>query len=448
MKLCLKVSMAALVVASLTGSAMAEELTPWGAIKGGNKEGTIPAYTGKITPPASFDPKEPWHRPDPFANEKPILVITAANAAQYDDKLSVGVKEMLKKYPNFRLDVYPSHRTAAYPDYVIENSKKNATACKTTNNGLNLEGCYAGIPFPTPKTGNEAMWNHLLKYDSYAFWTQRQGDYVVDSQGAVTMTGASAMWVKYPIYDPKRTTPMTKDDVYMELRSDTNAPAYRAGEKTVLRDSIDMLNIGRKAYQYLPGQRRVKLSPDLAYDTPNPSGAGLQVMDEGWVFMGALDRYDFKLVGKRELYIPYNTYKLHDSNECPITKITSKNVMNPDCVRWELHRVWEVEATLKPGKRHVYTKRTFYWDEDLPGAGLVDNYDATGKIYRVTMSMPMSMYETKANITDEAVTFDMPSGAYVIIENPADSVKSGYHESEPKPEAFFLPEAMAGSAIR
>ena len=67
---------------------------------------------------------------------------------------------------------------------------------------------------------------------------------------------------------------------------------------------------GRRAWQYLPGQRRVKLAPDIAYDTPNPGTAGASTYDDAWVFNGAMDRYDFKLVGKQEMLVPYNAFKL------------------------------------------------------------------------------------------------------------------------------------------
>ncbi len=61
---------------------------------------------------------------------------------------------------------------------------------------------------------------------------------------------------------------------------------------------------------YLPGQRRVKAAPDVAYDTPNPGTAGATTYDDAFMFNGAMDRYDFKLIGKKEMYVPYNAYKL------------------------------------------------------------------------------------------------------------------------------------------
>ena len=171
---------AAVIGAALAGAAVAaaapDEIKTlgstrmlWGAEKAGNKDGTIPEWTGAVTPPPTFDPKTPTHRPDPFANEKPLLSIDAKNVDKYADKLSEGTKAMLKKYSTYRLDIYPSHRTANYPKYYLDNTLKNASQCKTVSDGLKLEGCWPGLPFPFPKTGNEVVWNRLLKFDAPAF---------------------------------------------------------------------------------------------------------------------------------------------------------------------------------------------------------------------------------------------------------------------------------------
>lgn len=452
-------SLVALAVAStislpVFAAATAEEakllgttLLPWGAEKAGNKDGTIPAYTGPIKPPASFDPKNPKVRPDPFADEKVLFSIDAKNMDKYAGKLAEGTKAMMKKYPGYRIDVYPTHRTVNYPKFYLDNSVKNATACKTINDGLQLEGCYAGIPFPVPKTGNEVMWNRLFKYDGYALMSEGMTGTVVDTQGNNTTTGIATMYIQYPIFDPKRTTPISADEPYEKIRVDYHDPARKAGEKLVVHDSVDMVNVGRRAWSYLPGQRRVKLSPDIAYDTPSPTGGGAGTVDEAAVFYGALDRYNFKLVGKKEMYIPYNTYKARDPKQCAnAVAFKTKNFMNPDCVRWELHRVWVVEAILKDGKRHVYPKRTIYWDEDMPGIGIAEGYDSAGQIYRVTHSLPISLYETQAHSTDEWVTSDLATGNYARQQNVTDS--GGWVITEAKPNNFFSSEALAGGGIR
>lgn len=422
-------------------------LTPWGAEKAGNKDGSIPAYTGPIKPPASYNPAKPGVRPDPFANEKPLYSIDAKNMDRYADKLSEGNKQMLRKYPGYRLDVYQSHRTANYPKYVLDNTRKNASQCKTAGNELQLVNCYAGFPFPFPKTGNEVMWNRLWKFDAYSLESDGMSGYVVDTKGNITLTGVGKMWIHYPIYDPAKTTPVALDEPYEKIRIDYTAPARKAGEKLIVLDPVDMVNSGRKAFSYLPGQRRVKLAPDISYDTPSPTGGGAGNVDEAAVWYGSLDRYNFKLVGKREMLIPYNTYKIRDASQCPSTvSMKTKNYLNPDCMRWELHRVWVVEATLKEGKRNAYTRRTIYWDEDLPGVGMSDNYDSTGNIYRVSHSLPITLYETQGHSTDEWVTYDLATGNYTRQQDVTDT--GGWIVTPAKPPAFFSPEGMAGSGIR
>jgi len=447
------ITLCAGVVGMAQAAATAEEIsqigtryTPWGAELQANRDGSIPAYSGPIKPPASYDPSKPGYRPDPFANEKPLFSVTAANMEQYAEQLSEGMKAVLRRYPSFRMDIYPSHRTAAYPDYFIENARKNLTACKTVNDELGLSGCYGGTPFPFPKTGNEVMWNRLLKFDQFAFETPAFTGSVVNSNGKRIVTGVASMQIQYPIFDPKKTGPIGEKDIYEMLRNDYTEPARKNGEKIIVQDSIDMVGTGRRAWQYLPGQRRVKLAPDIAYDTPSPTGAGLAVVDELALFYGALDRYDFKLLGKKEMFIPYNTYKLHDRNVCPDTVAETPNHLNPDCMRWERHRVWVVEANLKEGKRHVYPRRVMFLDEDLWGTGISDNYDATGAIYRVTHSLPVTFYEASGHATDETVTYDLSTGAYHRSQNP--TMSTGWVITEGRPDTYFSPQSMAGSGVR
>lgn len=421
-------------------------LTPWGAEAGANKDGTIPAYVpNSVKVPASYDPSKPAYRPDPFADDKVLYSVTAANVSQYADKLSEGFKAMFARHPDFRIDVYPTRRSVSYPPHVVENTLKNATVCKTVNDGLKVEGCYGGLPFPIPTTGAQVMWNHLLRYNGYAT-ESRFGSFFVDPSGSVILQGANVVKQSYPFYDPKRTEPSTGDDIYWTYLHEVQEPARKAGERLLIVDYVDNLDPGRKVWQYLPGQRRVKLSPDLAYDTPNPQSGGSATMDDATLFMGALDRYDFELVGKREMLIPYNNYKLANGG-CPSATLLLKGFFNPDCIRWELHRVWVAEAKLKPGSRHVYARRTFYFDEDAPGAGVVDNYDAAGKLYRVVAGYPYALYEADGMNSDPTSVYDLQTGAYATFGNPSD-----WGGVINKPEGFpaktFTADSLAGTGIR
>jgi Protein of unknown function (DUF1329) len=435
-------------VSAEEAKALGTTLTYIGAQKEGNKEGTIPAFTGEgVKPPANYDPKEPFRRPDPFANEKPLFSITAQNAAQYADKLDAMV-EMFKVYPNFRMDVYPSHRTGIYPKAVVENTFKNATSCKGTDGDIRIEGCWGGFAFPIPKNGAQVMWNHLTNYESFA-WGGYSDSWVIANNGTASLIGGNLFWQQSKYFDPSNTAPSKGNTTYWEVRVDSVAPARRVGEKLVLIDPLDVLTFGRRAYQYIPGQRRVKLAPDLAYDTPSPNAGGAATMDDAKTFLGSIDRYDWKLMGKKEKYIMYNNFKATEHTTCTNAVINTKNFANPDCVRWELHRVWVVQATIKPGYRHIYPKRTFYWDEDGYAAGLSENYDAGGKLYRVVSSVAFPFYSTEGGGTsgDGTFNYDLQTGVWSSQGSWADK-GAGLAPQTPHTDIFYASETLAGEGIR
>ncbi|MFZ3322436.1 MAG: DUF1329 domain-containing protein [Usitatibacter sp.] len=419
-------------------------LTGVGAEKAGNKDGTIPAYTGGITAPASYE-KGSAFRTDPFADEKPRLVITSKDVAAQGDKLTEGTKELLKRFPTMRVDVYPTHRTVSFPQRVLDNTLKNATGAKTTEGGAALDNVFAGYPFPIPKTGAEAIWNHLLRYSGLGYDGSRYENWNVDSAGVPTLAvQADAFWA-WPIYDPKHTSPISPTEPFWYNKLLYVGPARRNGEALLIIDSVNPLKQSRRAYQYLPGQRRVKLAPDLAYDTPNPGAAGAGTYDDVSVLNGAIDRYDWKLVGKKEMYVPYSDYRL--TYHPKASDITTPHHLNPDLVRWELHRVWVVEATLKEGKRHIYSKRTFYLDEDTWLAVASDQYDSRGQLYRSSFAFPSFSYDVQAPFGDTFAIYDFATGAYNISGLFGPNKGLRYMTHLPKDSAWS-PEALAGSGLR
>jgi len=420
-------------------------LTAVGAETVGNKEGTIPAYTGGLTtPPASYQ-KGGKVRTDPFADEKPRLVITGKDAAAHADKLTEGTKELLKRYATMRLDVYPTHRTVTVPQRILDNTLKNATGAKAAEGGLALENVLPGYPFPIPKTGAEAMWNHLLRYSGLGYDGSRYENWNVDAAGAATLAVAADAFWAWPIYDPKKTGPISASDPYWYNKLLYVGPARRNGEALLIIDSVNPLKQPRRAWLYLPGQRRTKLAPDLAYDTPNPGAAGAATYDDVSVFNGALDRYDWKLVGKKEMYVPYSNYRLtYHKNPADITK---PNQINPDLVRWELHRVWVVEAALKSDKRHIYSKRVFYLDEDSWNALASDQYDARGQLFRSSFAFQSQSYDVQAPFGDTFAIYDFNSGVYNISGLFGTYGGLKYMTELPRDSAWTA-EALAGAGVR
>lgn len=423
---------------------LGQSLTPVGAEQAGSADGEIPAYSGGLTTlPAGYQSGSSM-RVDPFADEKPRLVIDGKNADKYADKLTASTRELLKRYPTFRMDVYPTHRTVALPQRLLDNTRKNAVSASTAGEGLALQNVLPGVPFPIPGSGFEAMWNHLLRYQGYAINT-KYDSWNVDSSGNASLATSGDAYLEYPLFDPKRNdVAASPEDVYFRTKLYYQGPARRAGEAILIVDGVNPLEKARRGWQYLPGQRRVKLAPDIAYDTPNPGSAGSSTYDDAWVFNGAMDRFDFKLVGKKEMYVPYNTYKLNYHDKA--ADITTPNHVNPDLMRWELHRVWVVEATLKPGKRHIYSKRTFYIDEDSWIALASDEYDARGQLYRGGFAHMAYSYDAKAPNSDNHMIYDFASGSYNItgVYGPYGGVKY----IEPLSKAQWAPESLAGAGIR
>jgi hypothetical protein len=421
---------------------LGKTLTPVGAERAGSKDGQIPEYTGGLaTTPANFKKGNGW-RPDPFAGEKPLYSINAKNMASYADKLSEGVKAMLKKYPTYRIDVYKTHRSAAFPKHVLENTVNAATTAKTANGGLSFTGAHGGFPFPIPQDGYEAMWNHLLHYNGLTY-EERNRAYTVDSVGRATMQSEYNVTQEYFYYDPKR----ADTENFYALKMSLVGPARRVGEGALIIDPIDSYHKKRRGWQYLPGQRRTKLAPDLNFDTPSTMLGGASTWDDLFLFSGSMERYNFKLVGKRELYIPYNDYRMvyWTNHEKDLLKA---NHLNPDLVRWELHRVWVVEATLKPGKRHLYSKQVFYLDEDSWSASLADKYDGRGQLYRVGMSFITPSYDVPCPFADCFLIADLVTNSYGISALPVPGQKGILYPGHSFPARDWTADSLAGSGVR
>ncbi len=382
------------------------KLTPMGAEKAGNAAGTIPAWDGGITkPPAGFDPSKGYL--DPFANEKPILTITAANMEQHKDKLAPGQMEMMKRYPTYKMNIYPTHRTAAYRPDVYKFAKEEAAGIKLADGGagiLNLK--KSNVPFPIPTEGVQVVWNHIMR-DLGGSITRYSADFPVQTNGSFTV-GKRTETISYASYmaDPE------PNRIFYYL-NETTAPANQAGEVALVHEPLDQVKEPRLAWQYNPGQRRVIRAPELAYDSPGIGADGLRTNDDFNAYNGAPDRYNWKLIGKKEMYVGYNNYKL-TSKSLKYSDIIQPNHMNPEHLRYELHRVWVVEGTLKPGARHIYSKRVFYIDEDSWSILHGDQYDARGGLWRVREVFGVQFYDAPTFGPAGEVIYDLQARRYLV----------------------------------
>ncbi|MBI3367276.1 MAG: DUF1329 domain-containing protein [Burkholderiales bacterium] len=416
-------------------------LTPLGAEKAANKDGSIPAWSGGLTH-AAAGYKNGSPRPDYFADEKPLLSIDARNMAAHDARLTDGVKALMKKYPEFRIDVYPTHRTAAAPQWVYDNTFANATRAKTVDGGYGVTGAYGGIPFPLPKDGYEAIWNHRLAWIGGDF-SMPIRVFVVTADGKRAMASGGVQTVHRSYYD-KGGSLDKFDGYYQHGKFVVNAPGSKAGEAILAHDGINA-TVPRGLWQYLVGQRRVRKAPSVAYDTPDSVTSGIGLFDEAFMLFGPIDKHQLKLIGKREVYIPYNNNK---AAVAKVDELVTPNTLNPAQVRWELHRVWEVEASLADGKRHVVPKRKYYIDEDSWQIVLLDGWDAKGQLWRTNYSLTLLAPDVPA-VSSFVLWggYDLQTGAYYL--NMASNELPKQYEMLPTiPRAAFSPEELANEGTR
>lgn len=391
---------------------LGNDLTPMGAEKAGNTDGSIPAWDGGITKaPAGY--KAGDHHPDPFAADKVLFTIDKANVSKYKANLSPGQIALFDLYPDFKINVYPTHRSASYPQYVYDATKKIAANAELVEGGNGIKNAAIGIPFPIPQNGLEAIWNHILRFRGVAA-SRNGGQATPTADGKFTLIGFDEQ-IMFKYSEPNATPEaLEQENILFRFKQSITTPARLAGTALLVHETMDQVKTPRQAWTYNTGQRRVRRAPNVAYDAPGTASDGLRTTDDFDMFNGSPDRYNWKLVGKQEMYIPYNSYKLH-GKDVKYADLLKPGHINPDYVRWEKHRVWVVEATLKPGITHVYGKRVFFIDEDSWQIHVADLYDARGQLYRVATAHGLNYYEVPTHWSTLEVYHDLNSRRYIAI---------------------------------
>lgn len=326
-------------------------------MKAGNVDGSIPAWDGGITA-AIAGYKKGMHHPDPFPQDKIEFTITNANKDKYKAHLSPGQMRLFALYPQtYKMNVYQTRRTASVPQFVYDATKANATRAELVSEGNGIKGASIGVPFPIPDNGLEVIWNHVLRFRGIDVETAR-------SQAAPTAGGSytlveTAEEIRFQYSRPEMTLDKLKEsNTLFYFKQVVTQPARHAGTALLVKETMDQEALPRQAWTYNTGQRRVRKAPNVAFDSPGSVSDGLRTTDDFDMFNGSPVRYNWKLVGKQEIYIPYNDYKLH-SDTLKYDQIIQPGHINPDFVRWEKHRVWVVKAELKEGMRHIYKTRVF-----------------------------------------------------------------------------------------
>ncbi len=388
-----------------------QDLTPIGAERGASEDGRIPAWTGGIKDiPHSF--KAGGHYPDPYSDETPLFVITADNMAEHAEHLTPGQQALFNRYPTWKMRVFPSHRSALYPQGIYQETRENATKVELIRGGNGFSGTTGGVAFPIPQSGLEVIWNHLTTYrgDTYATsWSQAP----VTADGNYNLVEFDYEYDHVYGNQLKSRQERHDNQLFYFLQTVT-APPRLAGSILLVHEFADQVAQPRKAWVYNPGSRRVRLAPNVGYDNPGTAADGLRTNDDFNMFNGATDRYDWKLIGKKEIYIPYNAYKVN-GDSIRVKDVIRPHHVNPEYLRYELHRVWHVSATLKQGTSHVYKRREFYLDEDSWAIHVVDKYDNRDQLWRVSEMHSLTYYDVPFLAPGLEVHHDLNMQRYIAM---------------------------------
>ncbi len=422
MKLALPLAVASLVlglavpasakVPANVANRLGQDLTPMGAEKSGNSAGTIPAWAGGLSSiPSSIS----WRsgqgaHPDPFASDQPLYTVSPDNMRRYDAFLTTGYKTLLNTYDTFTMPVYRSRRTCALPEFVYDSNKRNATAGELTGSGNGVSEAIMGSPFPIPNSALEIIWNHTLRYRS--FKVTREFTAVTPTAGGsfnpiTVQDEAILQWS-----DPAAKRAEDLENISIYYIAHTVAPARRAGSVILVHETLNRSLDPRKAWQYSPGTRRVRRAPNIAYDNPGTNSDALSTSDSFDGYNGAPDRYDWTVLGKSEKIITYNNFQtaLADLDDL----LTARH-LNQRHARYELHRVWTIQASLKPTARHVYSRRVKHLDEDAWRIASSELYDGRGELWRVQEMRYTQFYDVPLCGGSGEIVYDLQAGRYVAL---------------------------------
>ena len=447
MNLLKKSLLTAIVGLTVVGSAQAgpkpdqvdrlgKDLTPMGSMTAGNEEGTIPAWTGGITEPvAGYQLGD--HHPDPYASDQVLFSINASNYKEYAEKLTAGQVAMFERYPEtFKMNIYPTRRSASFPQRIYDKTRDNGRTGTLTEDGEGVAKVAEGFPFPFPENAYELMLNHKMKYKG-------SGGVRYNNQVAPTTKGQyTLVRLREELYGKYYVEGNTVEDInniLLYFYQVVESPARLAGKVLLVHETMNQQVTPRQAWIYNPGQRRVRRAPNVAYDNPGTASDGLRTNDMTDMFNGAMDRFTWDWTGTKEMYVPYNSYKAH-SSDSKVDEMVMPGHLDPEYMRYEVHRVHVIEANLREGFRHINSKRTYYLDEDSYQILLTDHYDKRGELWRYSEAHSINYYEIPLFWSTVETHHDLQSGRYVSVGlDNQDQVNTF---NSPLSESSYTPSAL------
>lgn len=439
------------VLGAISAQTFGADLTPVGADRGANKDGSIPAFEGKSTPSAGWFVGKYRGDYSAYKAEKPLFVIDASNVDKYADKLSPGQVKLIKSNKGYSMPVYQSHRDCGFPDFVLENTKANAGKASIASDGWSLSNAVLpAVPFPEPKSGIEAMWNWLTRYQGVGqSWPSGVSVVSASPGGSNRIEISWTQLIYFPWGKQGATSPKGVSDLENAMYYAYTDPAALAGQGLVQRYYFSK---DADAYYYFTGQRRVRRLPSYAYDAPLIGFENQYPSDSQFIFYGNPDRFDWKIVGKKEIYIPYNNFEAQNFN-VKLDDAVGPSFVNPNQRRYELHRVWEVVGTVKSGVRHSAPKKVLYLDEDSWNIVVGDDYDAQGKLWKTKENYVVPTWEIGGTCTVPSFAmYDLTNGRYVADQLVWGTGKDEVHFAAPTDKRlndnFFTSQSLQSMSER
>lgn len=424
-QLLLAISATTCLTSPLHAKATADEIarigtkyTCTGAEMAGSPSGVAP-FTGKYlgAMPGMIPHSEGGaHQTDPFADEQPLFTIDANNFAQYAEQLSPGQLAMFRKYPSFKMHVYPSHRDFRYDASVCQAALTNARHAELSADGLTaLNAVRGAVPFPFPKSGQELVWNVLMAPG--AATSYREADLAIIYTNGNVLWGAHQLWNYSPEHD-KKLRGQKYAGVSSYFKISILLPERETGYQLARNLYYDLKE---PPYYWATGRCcRGRCQQSRMEEMPLPSAAGNIFFDDMRLMNGSPERYEWKTIGKREFFLPANNFKLEARvvGTDKYAKLITPGHENPDFVRWELRRAWILQGALKEGMRHLYSNRTLYIDEDSYRAAMGENLDTQGNVWRFNWVNNLYVGGSRSNTYESFSAFyhDLHSGNYTALD--------------------------------
>ncbi|PCJ69756.1 MAG: outer membrane lipoprotein-sorting protein [Rhodobiaceae bacterium] len=407
---------------------LGRDLTPTGAEKAGNADGSIPAWTGGLTaPPAGIGYQAGQRYADPFGDDPVLFTVDGNNIDQYEANLTPGQIALLRTYPTYKMNVYQSRRSCANPASAYAQARVNAVNGRLEVDGNGVVDAVRTTPFPIPNNALEIVWNHTLTYRAFKISAQTVNAVPTRDGNFTPIVVQTDTIINYSNPSVTRTEELENVSVYIIFN--TVAPARSAGSVLLVHETLNQAAGARRAWQYSPGTRRVRRAPNIQYDNPGTNADGLSTSDSFDMYNGAPDRYDWTVLGKREVFIAANNYRVQESGVLNEDVIRAGHV-NQDLLRYERRRVWEIQADLKPATRHIYGRRQMALDEDGWSIVATTLYDARGELWRAQERWASVAYDHPLCNSAGDVVYDLNAGRYLAAGLGSEEAPVNYDANE------------------